>query len=336
MMGAVSAPIKPRFGLGLALALAAAFAFGTSGTLASGLLAAGWTPLAIVVGRVGICALATAIPAYLSLRGRWHLLRRGWQLIIGYGVFAVALTQLAHFSAVQYMAVAPALLVQYLAPLLIVLLLWARLGERPSGQTAGGALVAMIGLVLVLQIIGGGFTGAAAGIIWSIVAMFGNATYFLISADDATGLPPAVLAAGGCLVAVVVLLGVAATGFLPFETSTADAVYAGISFAWWVPLVVVGLFSSAFAYMCGITSSRMLGSRLASFIGLIEVIFAIVISAVLVGQIMTGLQLIGGLMVLAGVVLVKLGEGKTIAPTHEPGTHELADQQLGDPLPTTD
>ncbi len=141
MMGAVSAPIKPRFGLGLALALAAAFAFGTSGTLASGLLAASWTPgRRSAIGRVGICALATAIPAYLSLRGRWHLLRRGWQLIIGYGVFAVALTQLAHFSAVQYMAVAPALLVRTpgTAADPSCSCSQAKLGERPSGQTAGG------------------------------------------------------------------------------------------------------------------------------------------------------------------------------------------------------
>lgn len=329
-------PTTSRFGLGLGLALASAFAFSTSGTLASGLLVAGWSPLAIVMGRVGICALITAVPAWFALRGRWHLLRRGWSLIVGYGVFAVALTQLAHFSAVQYMPVAPALLVQYLAPLLIVLLLWARQGERPSGQTAVGALVAMVGLVLVLQIIGGGFTGDMAGIIWSCIAMFGNATYFLISADDATGLPPAALAAGGCLVAVVTLVIVAGTGFLPFRTATADVVYANTPVPWWLPLVVLGLFSSAFAYLSGISAARMLGSRLASFLGLIEVIFAIVISALLVGQIMDGFQLIGGLMVLAGVVLVKLGEGKTVAPTHEPGSHELADQQLGDPLPTTD
>ena len=55
----------------------------------------------------------------------------------------------------------------------------------------------------------------------------------------------------------------------------------------------------------------MLGTRLASFVGLSEVLIAIMLASVLVGQVLTGSQWLGGLLVLAGVVLVKLGEGRT-------------------------
>lgn len=305
-MRAGSSPV----GLGIVIALISALAFGTSGTLAAGLLATDWSPLAIVMFRVGICAAALLGPALLALRGNWSILRQNWRLILGYGVIAIALTQLSHFSAVQFMPVAPALLVQYLAPLLIVVLLWARHGERPSRQTALGAAVAMVGLVLVLQVIGTGSVLDARGLIWSLVAMGGNAVYFLISANHGEGLPVPVLIAGGCLIALGVLGTVAALGLLPFEMAAGPVRYAGVDVAWWVPLVVLGLFSSAFAYFMGITGARLLGSRLASFVGLSEVIFAIGLSAVLVGQLMSLTQLLGGLLVVAGVVLVKLGEAQ--------------------------
>ena len=55
----------------------------------------------------------------------------------------------------------------------------------------------------------------------------------------------------------------------------------------------------------------MLGTRLASFVGLSEVLIAIMLASVLVRQVLTGSQWLGGLLVLAGVVLVKLGEGRT-------------------------
>ena len=301
-------PDSPRTVLGLGLALLSAFAFGSSGTLAAGLLAAGWSPLAIVMHRILVCAAVMIGPALWVLRGRWVLLRRGWRLVVGYGVVAMAMTQLCHFTAVQYMPVAPALLVQYLAPLLIVALMWVRRGERPSRQTALGSAVAMVGLVLVLQVIGSGAALDARGIAWSLVAMVGNAAYFIISADETTGVPPAVLVAGGCLVALLVLAGVAVTGVVPFRMSSAPVSYAGVGVAWWLPLVVLGLVSSALAYVSGIAGARLLGSRLASFVGLTEVLFAIVLSGLLVGQVMTLFQVLGGLFVLAGVVLVKAGE----------------------------
>ena len=255
------------FGVGLSFALISAFAFGTSGTLASGLIATGWSPLAIVWHRLAICSLATIVPAILALRGRWQLLRTSWRLIVAYGVMAVALTQLSHFSAVQYLAVAPALLIQYLAPLLIVVLIWLRQGERPTRQIVLGSTIAMGGMVLVLQVVGTGATLDWRGLIWASVAMVGNAAFFLISAHTGGGLPPITLAAGGNLLGLVIMSLVSLSGALPWVSSTAAVSYAGVEFAWWAPLVVLGLLSSALAYLTGIKGARVLGSRLASSLG---------------------------------------------------------------------
>ena len=54
--------------------------------------------------------------------------------------------------------------------------------------------------------------------------------------------------------------------------------------------------------------SRRLGSRLASFVALLEVVAGVVFAWLLLAQLPRAVQLVGGLFVLAGVVLVKLGE----------------------------
>lgn len=300
-----------RFGAGLTLALLSAFSFATSGTLAAGLLAAGWSPLGVVIPRVAIGCAVTLVFALVALRGRWDVVRRNWRVILGYGVISMALTQLAHFSAVQYMQVAQALLFQYLAPVAIVFWLWARRGERPAGQTVLGAILAMGGLMLVLQVGAAGLSFDYRGILWSTVALVGNASYFIFSSDNRPDLPPVVMAAGGTLVASVLLVVVALLGLLPFQTSTAPVTYAGLDVPWWVPLVVLGVVATAAAYLLGIAGARLLGTRLASFVGLVEVLFAIVLAALLVGQILTVWQWVGGMLVLGGVVLVKLGEART-------------------------
>src|SRR5687768_11732136 len=89
-------------GVGIALALFSAAMFSTSGSLAKSLLDAGWSPAAAVAARVGVAALLLAIPAALSLRGRWSLLRGNTFFLATYGAVAVAGGQVCYFNAVQH------------------------------------------------------------------------------------------------------------------------------------------------------------------------------------------------------------------------------------------
>src|SRR5687767_4618155 len=109
-----------RLGAGLGFAVVSAMAFGLSGSLAKGLLDVGWSAGAAVAVRVTIAALVLVVPAALSLRGRWGLLRRNLPLVAGYGLFAVAGCQLAYFNAVVHMQVGVALLIEYTAPVAVI------------------------------------------------------------------------------------------------------------------------------------------------------------------------------------------------------------------------
>ncbi len=296
---------------GLGLAVVSAASFGMSGALASELLDAGWSPGAIVLVRVGIAALVVTPFGLVALRGRWSLLRRNAGVIGVYGALAVAGAQFCYFSAVAHMQVGPALLIEYTAPAAVVVWLWLRHGQRPGRVTVLGAALAAAGLVLVLDLLSGADL-SIVGVLWALAAMVGAAAYFVISADEANGLPPMALAAAGLVLGGVALGALALVGLLPMRASTEATTYAGTTVSWWVPLVVLGVVTAALAYTTGIAAGRRLGSRLASFVALLEVVAGVVFAWLLLDELPRAVQLAGGLLILAGVVAVKLGERATV------------------------
>ena len=310
---------------GLAFAVASAVSFGLSGALARGLLDAGWTAGAAVSVRIAIAALVLAIPGALALRGRWHLLRESRLTVVVYGVAAVAGAQLCYFYAVSYMQVGVALLIEYTAPVAVVMWLWLRHGNRPTRLTVVGAVLASVGLVLVLDVVSGAEL-STVGVLWALGAMVGAATYFVINGDTDNGLPPITLAASGLVVGGTVLLLAGWIGVLPMSATTDDVVYNGHVVQWWVPVLALGLVTAAFAYVTGIAAGRRLGSRLSSFVALLEVLMALVFAWLLLGELPRAVQMLGGLLVLAGVVVVKLGEGAS-AVTVEPLPEEQVSER---------
>ena len=90
--------------------------------------------------------------------------------------------------------------------------------------------------------------------------------------------------------------------------SSEQVAYAGLDVDPWVAIVLLGLVTAALAYGTGIAASRVLGSRLTSFVALSEVVLAVVWAWVLLGQLPGAIQFLGGALVLVGVIGVKLGE----------------------------
>jgi drug/metabolite transporter (DMT)-like permease len=310
-------PPASRLAAGLGLAVVSATTFGMSGALASGLLDTGWSAGAVVLVRVVIAALVVTPFGVRAMRGRWSAVRGSAGLLLVYGLLAVAGAQFCYFSAVSRMEVGPALLIEYTAPAAVVVWLWLRHGQRPGPVTLVGAALAAVGLVLVLDLLSGADLDAG-GVLWALAAMVGAAVYFVISADEDNGLPPIALAAGGLLVGAVGLALLGATGLMPMDASTDAAVYGEHRVDWWVPLLLLGVVTAAIAYVTGIAAGRRLGSRLASFVALLEVLAGVGFAWLLLGELPRPVQLLGGLLVLAGVVAVKLGETDVTAPEQLP------------------
>ncbi|MCM6775037.1 DMT family transporter [Nocardia sp. CDC159] len=305
-----------RLRTGLLFALLSASSFGLSGALAHGLMDAGWSAAAVVAVRVLVGAAALLPLALRQLRGHWNLLRRNAGLITAYGLTAVAGTQLAYFNAVAHMQVGAALLIEYTAPIAVIAWLWLTRGQRPSRATIFGGLLGIAGLFLVLNLRSG--IGANwIGIVWALAAMLGAATYFVLSARGGDGLPGTVLATGALLIGGLTLLLAGTVGIVPLRATTTPVPYAHFTTPLWLPLLTLGIVTAALSYASGIAATRRLGSRLASFIALTEVLAAIGFAWLLLAEAPTPIQFLGGTLILAGLVIVRAGEPETVET--EPG-----------------
>ena len=300
----------PAVGLGIALSSAAAF--GTSGAFAKSLLLGGWSPGAIVTLRIGIAALVLLVPTVLSLRGRWPALRRNAPLVVGYGLTGVAGCQLAYFNAVSHLSVGVALLLEYLAPVLIVGWLWLRHRQMPRRLTLVGVVLALVGLVLVLDLTNGARI-SLVGVAWGLVAAVCLVLYFLLAGHTEDALPPMALAGGGLIVGAAVLGAAGLTGVLDLTTGAATVTIGASAVPWWVPILVVSLVAAAFAYVAGIAAVRMLGAKVSSFVALTEVLFAVLFAWLVLGELPVPVQLLGGVLIVAGLVAVRADEVRAVA-----------------------
>lgn len=292
-------------GIGAALASAASFAL--SGPLARGLMDAGWSAAAAVVVRILVGAVVLLPFAAVALRGRWGVVRRNLPLMAAYGALPIAGAQLGYFNAVARMPVGVALLVEYTAPVTVIGWLWLRYRQRPARATVAGAAVAAVGLLLVLDLTSDAPV-SGVGIAWALLAMLGASGYFLLSSRVDDGLPGIVLATGGLLMGAALLLLAGVLGVLPLAVSTTPVTVRGAVLPWWLVVAVFGVVTAGLAYVWGIAAIRRLGARLASFVALSEVLAALAFAWLLLGEVPRVVQLLGGVLVVAGVVTVRLGE----------------------------
>ena len=286
----------------LIIGLTASLAFGVSGAFIKPLLENGWSPAAAVAMRTVVAGLVLLPFAIGSLHRNWGSVWRARGRILAMALVGVAGTQLAYFVAVQRIPVGTAILIEYLAPILLVLFAWATTRVIPRRVVLLGSAVAIAGLVLVVG--PGSIAGDLIGVSAAFLAAIGAATYYLVAARPSEGLPPVALAASGLLLGSFVLSILGFLGVLPFTAAFTDMPFLGATAPWWVLLGVVAVVGTAIAYATSIIATGMLGSRIMSFVGLLEVVFAAMFAWLLLGENLGIVQLLGGLLILAGIAFV--------------------------------
>ena len=301
--------LDSRVSRGLAFALTSALTFGLSGPFAKALMDAGWTPTAAVIARLAGGAIALAVVATVLRPGWIAEARRHAGTIVLYGAIPIAGAQLCYYNAVAHLSIGVALLLEYTAPILVVGWIWLTTRRRPGTATIAGMMLAIAGIMLVLNIFGDGAARVnTTGVLWALGAAVCAVCYFMMSAtvtDTGESLHPLTLAAGGLLVGGAVVTALGITGVLPLAFDTADVTVAGVTAPWFVAVAVLGLFSTAIAYTLGIAGVALLRPGFASLVGLSEVLFAVLWAWVLIGEAMTAAQAVGAAVVLAGLVLAR-------------------------------
>lgn len=304
-------PRKP-LSAGLLSAVFASLAFGLSGPFVQPLLASGWTPGAAVAVRAAIGGVALLPFAAAAQRGRYRQLWAARRRILAMSALGVVGTQLCYFSAVERIPVSTAILVEYMAPIVLVVSSWVLRRRRPAAVVLIGAAVSIAGLLLVVSPSGTGLD--PVGMLWALGATLCLAVYFVVSAQPAAGVSSLMFAAASLLVGAVLLGALGLLGVVDLVGTTAPVEVLGREVPWWVPTMVIGLVATAFAYATSVVASRLLGSRLASFAGLLEVVAAALSAWVLLGQTLGVAQMGGGVLLLVGIGFVRAEAATTRTP----------------------
>ncbi|MEW1723438.1 EamA family transporter [Streptomyces sp. NPDC093109] len=288
---------------GLGLALVSAFAFGGSGVAAKPLIEAGLDPLHVVWLRVTGAALVMLPVAW---RHRALLVRRP-ALLVGFGLLAVAGVQAFYFAALSRIPVGVALLIEYLAPALV--LLWVRfVRRRPVTRAAAvGVVLAVGGLACVVEVWAGlGFD--PVGVLLALCAACCQVGYFVLSDPDGDGedaADPLGVIAYGLLVGAVVLTAVARPWRMDWSLLGGSAVMGGSRVAVWVLLGWIVLIATVLAYVTGVVSVRRLSPQVAGVVACLEAVVATVLAWVLLREHLSAPQILGGAVVLIGAFIAQ-------------------------------
>ncbi|GAB1334413.1 EamA family transporter [Streptomyces sp. E-15] len=300
----MSSQDSPGKGAGLGLALGSALAFGGSGVAAKPLIEAGLDPLHVVWLRVAGAALVM-LP--LAVRHR-DLPRRHPALLAGFGLLAVAGVQACYFAALSRIPVGVALLIEYLAPALV--LGWVRFVQRrPVTRAAAlGVVLAAGGLACVVEVWSGlGFD--ALGLVFALGAACCQVGYFVLSdqgGDAGAAAPdPLGVIAYGLLVGAAVLTGVARPWSMDWPVLAGSADLNGTAVPAVALLAWIVLVATVIAYITGVLSVRRLSPQVAGVVACLEAVIATVLAWVLLGEHLSAPQVAGGAVVLVGAFIAQ-------------------------------
>ncbi|WP_241564440.1 EamA family transporter [Nonomuraea polychroma] len=235
-----------------------------------------------------------------------------------YAVMAVAGVQSLYFVAITRLPVGVALLLEFMAPVMVVA--WVRVVRKIRLARAAyvGAVVAVVGLGIVVEV-WQGLRLDALGLLLGLVAGACCAGYFLMNDAFGDDVDPLGLIAWGMTGAAVVLIPFARPWNIPWDAFTTSATpsEAGLTLPVLAAYLWMVLIATVTAYILGVNAVRRLSAAVGATVASLEVIGGALVAWALLGETLGVFQIIGGLIVLSGALLAQTA---TAAPDPSPAT----------------
>lgn len=284
---------------------------------------AGLSPQQVASARICLAAVLLLVGALLIRPSTLKLRRRDLPLLLAYGLAGVAIVQLLYFVAVARLPVGVAMLLEYTSPVLVTL--WVRFVRRTVLPRAAwyGVVLAMVGLVMVAQVWQGA-TLDMIGVGAAMAAAACSAAYYLLGERGVAAADPIGLGTWGLVVGAVAVLTVSRPWSIPGRLLAAPARLGSMHVPVWAVLVVMAVVATVLAYLASLGALRHLPPSVVSVVALLEPVVAIVLAWALLGQELSVTQIVGGVVLLSGALIVRLaGQPKAAAAPVETGTPEL-------------
>ena len=287
--------------------MSAAILWAASGTVGKGLFAGGIAPLDVVQVRATFGSLLLAL--FFATRAR-HLFRiQGKDLwfLFFLGSVVMALVQLTYFTAISKIQVAAAILLQYLAPILVACYSICFWKERLTMVKVLSLFLSFIGCYLVV----GGYSLHLlhlnrAGIVWGLASAVCYASYALLGERAMHRYSP-----------WTVLFYALLFSAIPWYIFYPPFHYLVAGFTWpqWAGLLYIAFLGTAVPFGLYFVGINYIRSTRASITATLEPISAGFIAYLFLGETLETLQVLGGILVITAIVILQLrGEKDKLAP----------------------
>ncbi len=248
------------------------------------------------------------LPILGLLRG-WRRLRisaadLGQLLLIG--ILGVAASNYFYYLAIQKTNVATAIILQYTAPIWVLLYTVARGLQKPTPQRVAAVGLAVAGIALVIGLFGrSGLRLNTIGVFAALLAALSFAFYNLAGHD--------------------ILARHDRWTVLLYTTSSASLFWVLVNPPWrvaaahysadqWIFLLLFSLISVLAPFSFYFAGLQHLEPTRAIVVSCLEPVFSIVIAAVALGEVMRPLQVVGIVFVLAAIIVVQLPDRTSPEP----------------------
>jgi drug/metabolite transporter (DMT)-like permease len=250
-------------------------------------------------------SLIVLFPVLASLRG-WRKLRMPVGDIAQtflLGVLGVAASNYFYYLAIQKTNVATAIVIQYTAPVWVLLYIVARGLQKATAAGVAAVLLAVTGCAMVIGVIGPGTLRLnSLGLVAATVAAFAFAFYNIAGHSILARYDRWIVLMWTLLAASIFWIFVNP----PWKISAAH--YSGLQ---WMFLFVFSLVSVLGPFSLYFAGLQHLEPTRAIVVSCLEPVFSIVIAAAVLGEVMRPVQTLGIVAVLSAIVLVQLPDRKS-------------------------
>jgi DME family drug/metabolite transporter len=265
-------------------------------------------PLVLSQGRATFSFLVL-LPILMLVRGRQglRLPSRDLGQLFLIGILGVAASNYFYYLAIQRTNVATAIIVQYTAPIWVLLYTVARRLQKPSLQQVAAVGLAVTGIALVIGVFGGGGLRLdAVGLFAALLAAFSFAFYNIGGHD--------ILARRDRWI-VLLYTTCSASLFWLLVNPPWKLIAAHYSTAQWLFLLLFSLISVLAPFAFYFAGLQHLEPTRAIVVSCLEPVFSIVIAAIALGELMRPLQVVGIVFVLAAITVVQLPDRRSAPVT---------------------
>lgn len=235
-------------------------------------------------------------------------------VLIFYGIFGIALMQWSYSNAVSLLPISVALLIEYTAIVIVPLVSLLLFKEKVRPRLWFGIAAVLVGLAIVSNLWSSSLN--PIGVAWAFMAAVCLSIYFLIGEHtqrkrDAMSTLFYTFAVASVFWAIMNFIN-------PAKMIDINLVFnlggnlSGISMPVWAGLLWIGIMGSFIPMLLDYIALGNLSATAVGVIATAETVFATIFAWAWLNESMTTLEVIGGLIVVAGIILAETSRTNSI------------------------